>query len=413
MDPTTILLTLAVVFGLYMAWAIGANDVANAMATSVGSGAISVKQAILIAGIFEFMGAFLAGGEVTSTIRKGIIDVAPLAGDPNVLVCGMLAALLAAAVWLTVASRCGWPVSTTHSIVGAIVGFAVVAIGIEAVHLGTLGAIAASWVISPVLAGTVSFILIVSVQRLIFDRENPERYARRYVPMYIFLTVLVISLVTFVKGLKHVGFELSQTEAFGYSFVFALLVMVIGIFRVRRLEKASEAAVEAFHYVDVERIFSVLTVITACAMAFAHGSNDVANAIGPLAAVITTVSTGEVFQEATVSPYILLAGGVGIVLGLATYGYRVMATVGTRITELTPSRGFAAGLAAASVVVLASGLLKNFPGIDGEWPRYRAGVDWLLRPVTSHQVRCVRNHDGRFRVQLRQWHDKRPDRDRS
>ncbi len=199
MDPTTILLTLAVVFGLYMAWAIGANDVANAMATSVGSRAITVKQAILIAGIFEFMGAFLAGGEVTSTIRKGIIDVAPLASDPNILVCGMLAALLAAAVWLTVASRFGWPVSTTHSIVGAIVGFAVVAIGIEAVHLGTLGAIAASWVISPVLAGTVSFILVISVQRLIFDRDNPERHARLYVPVYIFLTVFVISLVTFLK----------------------------------------------------------------------------------------------------------------------------------------------------------------------------------------------------------------------
>ena len=333
MDPTTILLTLAVVFGLYMAWAIGANDVANAMATSVGSRAITVKQAILIAGIFEFMGAFLAGGEVTSTIRKGIIDVAPLASDPNVLVCGMLAALLAAAVWLTVASRFGWPVSTTHSIVGAIVGFAVVAIGIEAVHLGTLGAIAASWVISPVLAGTVSFILVISVQRLIFDRDNPERHARLYVPVYIFLTVFVISLVTFLKGLKHVGFELSFPEAVGYSGTFAFAVMLIGIVLVRRLQKASVADVEAFHYVNVERIFSVLTVITACAMAFAHGSNDVANAIGPLAAVITTVNTGEVFQEASVSPYILLAGGVGIVLGLATYGYRVMATVGSRITQ--------------------------------------------------------------------------------
>ncbi|MCH8142791.1 MAG: inorganic phosphate transporter [Proteobacteria bacterium] len=355
MDPTTILLTLALVFGLYMAWAIGANDVANAMATSVGSGAITVKQAIVIAGIFEFLGAFLAGGEVTSTIRKGIIDVAPLADDPNILVCGMLASLLAAAVWLTVASRFGWPVSTTHSIVGAIVGFAVVAIGIEAVHLGTLGAIAASWVISPILAGTISFMLIVSVQRLIFDRKNPERYARRYVPVYIFLTVFVMSLVTFVKGLKHVGFELSSAEAFGYSGAFALVVMGVGMVLVRRLQKASVADVEAFHYVNVERIFSVLTVITACAMAFAHGSNDVANAIGPLAAVITTVNTGEVFQTASVSPYILLAGGVGIVLGLATYGYRVMATVGSRITELTPSRGFAAGLAAASVVVVASG----------------------------------------------------------
>ncbi|MFP6815803.1 MAG: anion permease [Pseudomonadales bacterium] len=355
MDPSTILFTLAVVFGLYMAWGIGANDVANAMATSVGARAITVKQAILIAAVFEFLGAFLAGGEVTSTIRKGIIDTSALAGDPDVLVMGMLASLLAAAVWLTVASRFGWPVSTTHSIIGAIVGFAVVAIGIDAVYLGKVGSIVASWVISPVLAGTVSFILVQAGQRLIFDKQHPEVQARRYVPVYIFLTAFVIALVTLLKGLKHIGLELTATEAVIYAVAFSLVIMAGGIVMVRRIHSSPEALSGADQQIKVERTFGILMIVTACAMAFAHGSNDVANAIGPVAAVVTIIQTGEVTQTAAVSPYILLIGAVGIVIGLATYGYRVMATVGRNITELTPSRGFAATLAAASTVVLASG----------------------------------------------------------
>jgi PiT family inorganic phosphate transporter len=355
MEPTTILLFLALLFGLYMAWGIGANDVANAMATSVGAKAVTVKQAILIAAIFEFLGAFLAGGEVTSTIRKGIIDSTSLAGNPDVLIIGMLSALLAAAVWLTVASRFGWPVSTTHSIIGAIVGFAVVTIGIEAVHLDKLGAIVASWVVSPVLAGTLSFVLVRSVQRLIFDTDNPERYARRYIPMYIFLAALMIALVTLLKGLKHVGLELTAVESVGFAIGFALLVMAGGIVMVRRVHHVSPAEVADYNYANVEKSFAVLMVVTACAMAFAHGSNDVANAIGPVAAVVSVINTGEVAQTASVSPYILLIGAVGIVIGLATYGFRVMATVGQKITELTPSRGFAAELAAATTVVLASG----------------------------------------------------------
>lgn len=355
MEPTTILLFLALLFGLYMAWGIGANDVANAMATSVGAKAITVKQAILIAAVFEFLGAFLAGGEVTSTIRKGIIDSSSLAGDPDVLIVGMLSALLSAAVWLTVASRFGWPVSTTHSIIGAIVGFAVVTIGIEAVHLDKVGSIVASWVVSPVMAGTLSFVLVLSVQRLIFDTDDPERYARRYVPMYIFLAALMISLVTLLKGLKHVGLELTTIESAAFSIGFALVVMSGGIVMVRRVHQVSAAEVADFSYANVEKSFAVLMIVTACAMAFAHGSNDVANAIGPVAAIVSAVNTGEVAQKASVSPYILLIGAVGIVIGLATYGFRVMATVGRRITELTPSRGFAAELAAATTVVLASG----------------------------------------------------------
>ena len=353
MELTVVFVVLAVVFGLYMAWGIGANDVANAMATSVGSGALTIGAAIVIAGIFEFLGAFLAGGEVTSTIRKGIIDTGLLADDPNKLVYGMLASLLAAAVWLTIASRFGWPVSTTHSIIGAIVGFAAVAIGVDAVKWGEVGSIAASWVISPILAGSMAFLLVLSVQRLIFNTSDPEKYARRYVPVYIFATAMVIGLVTFLKGLKHVGLDVSLGQGVGYAFVFAVAVGVIGFVVIRRMRFKPEAT-EYFRFANVERVFAILTIVTACAIAFAHGSNDVANAIGPVAAVISVVNTGEVLQTAAVPPWVLLLGAIGIVVGLATYGYRVMATVGRNITALTPSRGFAAGLAAASTVALAS-----------------------------------------------------------
>ena len=349
-----LIMILALVFGLYMAWGIGANDVANAMATSVGSRALTVGQAIMIAAVFEFLGAFLAGGEVTSTVRKDIIDVSSLAGQPNVLICGMLASLLAAGTWLTVASHYGWPVSTTHSIIGAIVGFCVVAVGADAVYWGEVGSIVASWVISPLLAGTVAFFMFRTVQRLVLDKDDPVHEAKRYVPFYAFLTALVIALVTFVKGLKHVGLDISPVMAVVYSVAFALGVMGAAYFVISRMTFERANSLDS-RFGEVERIFGALMVVTASSMAFAHGSNDVANAIGPVAAIVSVINTGDVLQEAAVPRWVLFLGGGGIVLGLATYGYRVIATVGTRITELMPSRGFAAELSAASTVVVASG----------------------------------------------------------
>ncbi len=204
-----ILVIMACIFGFFMAWGVGANDVANAMGTSVGSKALTLKQAIMIAIIFEFAGAYLAGGAVTSTIRKGIIDPALLSGTPELLVYGMLSALLAAGIWLLIATFFGWPVSTTHSIVGAIVGFAAVGIGVEAVNWGKVSKIVASWVVSPVTAGLIAFFLFRSVQRLILDTEEPFKNAKKYVPYYIFLVGFMISMVTFTKGLKHVGLDLS------------------------------------------------------------------------------------------------------------------------------------------------------------------------------------------------------------
>ncbi len=352
-----IILTMAIIAGLYMAWAIGANDVANSMGTSVGSGAISVGGAIVIAAVFEFLGAFLAGGEVTATIRKGIIDTEALDNDPDLLVVGMLSALFAAAIWLTVASAFGWPVSTTHSIVGAIIGFAVVAVGFEAVHWWDVAAIAASWVVTPVLAGVISFFLVLSVQRLIFDKSDPAYFACRYVPAYIFAAVFITAAVTFIKGLKHVGLDLSMPVALFYSVVVAGIVAVVGRLLVYRLGFPSLEfpTGRQSRFDDVERVFGILMIVTASGMAFAHGSNDVANAIGPVAAIVGVVSTGGVAAKSVVPVWVLLLGASGIVVGLATFGYRVMATIGRKITELTPSRGFAAELAAASTVVVASG----------------------------------------------------------
>ncbi|HSP57142.1 MAG TPA: inorganic phosphate transporter [Halomonas sp.] len=346
---------LACLFGFFMAWGVGANDVANAMGTSVGSRAITIKQAIMIAVVFEFLGAWLAGGEVTDTVRKGIIDPALLEDDPQLLVYGMLAALLAAATWLLVASMKGWPVSTTHSIVGAIVGFAVAGLGAATVDWGAVGTIAASWVVSPLLSGTIAFMLFRSVQHLIFEAKDPFAAAKRYVPMYIFLVGFVVVMVTLTKGLKHVGLEFGFGLSLLLSVLAGVMIMGLGILMERRV-KASNRQTDHFGYSGVERVFGVLMIFTACAMAFAHGSNDVANAVGPLAAIIDVVgSGGEVDGAALVPWWVLLLGGGGIVVGLVTYGHKVIATVGTGITELTPSRGFAATLAAATTVVLASG----------------------------------------------------------
>jgi len=355
MEYAIILLIMACVFGLFMAWGIGANDVANAMGTSVGSGAITIKQAVIIAAIFEFAGAFLAGGQVTKTIRKGIIDADLLSGTPELLVYGMLAALLAAGIWLLVASRLGWPVSTTHTIVGAIVGFAAVGIGMSAVHWGKVGSIVMSWVVSPLLAGTISYWLFRSVQGLILSTKTPFENAKKYVPFYIFLTGFVIALVTMFKGLKHIGLETTILQNYGMAFIVGLIVMFVGKYYISKLTIDPEADRD-FHFANVEKVFAVLMVFTACAMAFAHGSNDVANAIGPVAAVVSIVqSGGEITQKSALPIWILLLGGVGIVAGLLMYGRRVMETIGKNITELTPSRGFAATLAAATTVVLASG----------------------------------------------------------
>ena len=348
------LVLLAGLFGFFMAWGIGANDVANAMGTSVGSKALTIKQAILIAMVFEFAGAYLAGGEVTSTIRKGIIDAAYFVDTPELLVFGMVASLLAAGIWLLVASYLGWPVSTTHSIVGAIVGFAAVGVSADAVTWSKVGGIVGSWVITPLISGIFAYMIFMSAQKFIFNTNDPLTNAKRYVPVYMALAGFILSLVTIKKGLKHIGIHFSTSEAMLLSIAIAVVVGILGIIAIKRL-KVDPAADKKMHYASVEKVFAILMVVTACCMAFAHGSNDVANAIGPLAAVVSIVENGgEIAKKSALVWWILPLGGIGIVAGLAIFGRRVMATIGQGITHLTPSRGFAAELAAATTVVLAS-----------------------------------------------------------
>lgn len=350
----TVFIVIAIIFGLYMTWGIGANDVANVMGTSVGSGAITVKTAIIIAAIFEFAGAALAGSNVTNTIRKGIIDPTSIVDNPEVLIFGMLAALLAAAVWLMIASTRGWPVSTTHSIVGAVVGFAIAGIGLEAVAWGKIGQIVASWIISPVLGGAVAFVLMMSIRKLILNTSNPFAMAQRWGPVYVFLVGFIITLVTMFKGLKHLNLELSVSMSFLIAAVVGVLIAIASWWMIQKVEVDPDADKE-FHFASVEKVFVPMMIFTACAMAFAHGSNDVANGVGPMAAVYGLVkSGGELTQKSEMPIWILMIGGFGIVVGLSTYGYKVMRTIGTKITELTPTRGFCATMAAAATVVLAS-----------------------------------------------------------
>ena len=340
-----------------MAWGVGANDVANAMGTSVGARAITIKQAIIIAMVFEFTGAWLAGGEVTSTIRSSIIDIERAGFDdrPELLIFGMLSSLLAAGIWLVVASKYGWPVSTTHSIIGAIIGFAVVGISADSVMWGQVLEIVASWIISPVFSGTIAFILFLSVEKLVLSREDPLKYAKKFVPYYMFLVGFVIAMVTLVKGLSHVGLEVTFSQSAFLALAFALLTVIIGIFLLRRL-RLPDSDQPTAQMQSVERVFGVLMIFTACSMAFAHGSNDVANAIGPLAAINSVIANNGAFEAESALPvWILLLGGFGIVTGLAMWGHRVIRTIGKNITELTPSRGFAAEIAAATTVVIASG----------------------------------------------------------
>ncbi len=413
MEYATPLIILALVFGFYMAWNIGANDVANAMGTSVGSGALTFKRAVIIAAILEFAGAFFVGSHVSDTVRKGIVDPMLFTGDPQAFVLGMLSALLAAGVWLQIATMFGWPVSTTHSIVGALIGFGIVYGGMSVIQWDKVGTIAASWIISPLMSATISFIIFQIVLRKVFYKADPVAAVRKFAPYMVFLVLAIMTLVMVFKGLKNLHLDLSITNALlvsaGVGLIGAVTTIILlrnyksdesdeeqlqsrELYVARTLQQANKHLLRAKDGADAdtrasidaiikqteaatdtstkranlgssrqefrrtERIFVFLQILTACFIAFAHGANDVANAIGPLSAAVQTVQDGIVATEATVPLWALLVGGVGIVIGLATYGWKVMETVGKKITELTPSRGFCAMFGAATTVVIASKL---------------------------------------------------------
>lgn len=359
---------MAIGFGFYMAWSIGANDAANAMGTSVGSKAITFKEAVVIAAIFEFSGAILAGGGVADTMRKGIVDPAlfaelalfPAGNGAEFFIWGMMASLIAAAVWLHIAAYLGWPVSTTHSIVGAISGFGMVAVGVGNVEWFGLMKIAASWLTSPFIGGVLAFLVFTIIRKFIIDAKDPNKGIRIWSPILAFPVFTVLSLMIFVKGFKNIqdkieGWGIGMVETIGISAVVGVIASLILVFFLRNIRVAVDATSEEKHR-TIEKVFRYLQTITACFVAFAHGSNDVANSVGPLAAIVNTIEAGDVITKVPVPTWVLALGGVGIVVGLATYGYKVIETIGTKITEITPTRGFAAEFGAASTILVGSSL---------------------------------------------------------
>ncbi|MFQ6096515.1 MAG: inorganic phosphate transporter [Armatimonadota bacterium] len=416
-----VILGLAVAFGAYMAWNIGANDVANSMGTSVGSRALTVRQAIVAAAVANFLGAVLVGGHVTDTVRKKMIDPGIFADDIHLLAYGMLAALLAAGLWLQFATYLKMPVSTTQSIIGGVVGFALVAAGAKAVAWGKVSQIVLSWLVCPAISGVAAYLLSTLVRTRIINSHDPIGATRRWTPIMVFAVFFTLCLVILFKGLKNLHLDLPWQQAVVASGLVGGLAAVFGWILVGRAQpppedqealalasqerrhaqllqaldralaalkgaevattggpsdaKVSEAAsvVEALvkevqastpapplggerSFRFVERVFASLQVVSACCLAFAHGSNDVANAVGPLAAVANVVQSGTVAGKVAIPMWTLVLGGAFIAFGIATWGQRVMVTVGKRITHLTATRGFSAEFAAAVTVVLASRL---------------------------------------------------------
>ncbi len=353
MDFNTIIYILAIVFGFYMAWNVGANDVANAMGTSVGSKAISLKQAVLIAAIFEFSGAYLVGSHVTQTIRKGMVDVSIFSSLPSHFVLGMLAALIATAIWLHLATYYGLPVSTTHSIVGAVIGFGLVAGGTGAIKWGGVGKIVLSWIISPIAGGIFAYIIFMFVSKKILQKENPVEELKKKGPFLIGMLGFILTMSVIYKGLKLKSMSLDK--AIEISFLVFIAVSLVSFFLLKMVKTHTE-----YDYHQklnrVEKVFAFMQVITACYVAFAHGSNDVANAVGPLSAIVNVLKEGAVKQNAVVYDWVLALGGAGIAIGVATYGYKVIETVGKKITDISPSRGFSAEFSAATTILVCSKL---------------------------------------------------------
>ncbi len=353
MDFNTIIYILAIAFGFYMAWNVGANDVANAMGTSVGSKAISLKQAVLIAAVFEFSGAYLVGSHVTQTIRKGMVDISIFSSIPSHFVLGMLAALIATALWLHLATYYGLPVSTTHSIVGAVIGFGLVAGGTNAIKWAGVGKIVLSWLISPIVGGIFAYIIFMFVSKKILQKENPVEELKKKGPFLIGMLAFVLTMSVIYKGLKLKSMSLDKAVEISFlAFIFITLISFVFL----RLAKEHKEYDYHQKLHRVEKIFAFMQVITACYVAFAHGSNDVANAVGPLSAIVNVLKEGAVKQNAVVYDWVLALGGAGIAIGVATYGYKVIETVGKKITDISPSRGFSAEFSAATTILICSKL---------------------------------------------------------
>jgi PiT family inorganic phosphate transporter len=353
MEYGLIYTAIACTVGLIMTWGIGANDLANIMSPAMGSKAITVRQAIFIAVIFEIAGAFLGGNQVTETIRGGIIDSQLLASTPHLLVYGMLSVLFAGAVWINVASYMGMPVSITNAVIGGLVGVGAIALGVHAVHWQVVGYIAISWISSPTIAGVVAFLLFISIKRSILGADNPLEAAKKFIPFYLFLVGIVLAMMMVLKGLKHFGVSLSFFPLALILIGTAIGVLLAGLWAMKKVF-AHFPTDRHQQFNEIEAMFSILMAFTACAMVFAHGSNDVAIAVGPASGVLSLVLKGHPSHDGWLVSGMMLFGCLGVLLGLFMYGRKVIETVGTAITTLTPSRAFAATLAASSTVVVST-----------------------------------------------------------
>jgi inorganic phosphate transporter, PiT family len=353
LDLATILLWFGILACVYMACNIGANDVANAMGTSVGAKSLTFRQAVLVAAVAEFAGALFVGGHVSDTVRKGMVDPNLFGDMPMHLVYGMISALVAASIWLHIASSLGWPVSTTHSIVGAVVGFGFIAGGVDAVNWSKVGFVAMSWVVSPVLGGLMAYGVFRFITIYIFDKRNPVAESKKLVPFLVFVVFVILANSMVYKGLKNLKLHLDFQNAMIIALIVGAISFVIAKILVQKMKAVSPDDINQ-QFVSTEHIFKFLQVITAFYVAFAHGANDVANAVGPLAAVASILKSGSVEMKVQMPLWILTLGGTCIVIGLLIWGMRVMETVGKKITEITPSRGFSAEFAAATVVLICS-----------------------------------------------------------
>jgi len=354
MDYSILFLVTAVVLCFLMTWGVGANDLANVMSTTMGSKAVTVRQAMLIAIIFEFAGAFLGGTGVTETMRDGIIDTSQLAGEPLILIQGMLGVLLACTIWMNLASYLGVPVSITNALVGSMVGFGTIVLGPDAIHWNQVIHIAIGWITSPMIAGITAYTLFISIQLTIFVKKNPLNKAKLYIPIYLFLVGSILSFITVFKGLNHFDIHLNFKQDLAVTLATSILITLIGMIIIKRIPENPKIK-RRERFVQVEKYFAVLMAMTACAMTFAHGSNDVALAVGPLSIVYSLVMhSNEVVDASSYPSWIILLGCVGVVTGLLMYGRKVIETVGSSITALTPSRAFAATLSAATTVVVAT-----------------------------------------------------------
>lgn len=407
----TLLIVIVILCGLYMSWNIGANDVANAVGTSVGSGALTLKQAVILAGIMEFSGAFFFGDHVSKTVEEGILYSPMFLGDPRTFAYGFLACLVGAGVWLQIASYFGWPVSTTHSIIGALVGFGITVGGIDGVQWEQVSIIGFGWILTPIMGGILSYGIFTYILKKIIYVVSPLEATKRILPILTGLLASIFSLV-FIYD-EFLEREFPFYISFSICAAFGLTAGLISFFYFRRssspamipvevpqenikvledleqarnylknvrkqsrgemefqltqlvnevddlksslIAKQNEGLIDS-EYNVVEKLFGNMQCMSACLMAFAHGANDVANAIGPLVAAISLLTTGVLNGSLGIPAWSLFLGGFGIVLGLATWGWRVIETIGKKLTELTPTRGFAAEFGAATTILIASRL---------------------------------------------------------